>query len=259
LEVWTVHLRGQGGSERGPGARGPSLSAWSRVDLPRAIAAVLEETETGADRLDGVGCSLGATVWYAHLAFAGAALRAGALVTLGGPLRWAGAPLLVRATLGLVPLGVVGRLRLRGTRALARRALPMARHVPPILSMYMNARGIDLRDAGRLAESVDDPDPALNVELARWVRSGSLVVDGLDVAGALSARALPILAVAANRDGIVPPSAVRSVEAAAGGPVTYLEVGDAQRWFAHADLFINDEAEARVFAPVAEWLAARAG
>jgi hypothetical protein len=37
-----------------------------------------------------------------------------------------------------------------------------------------------------------------------------------------------------------------------------LTVGAADLSMAHADLFISDEAQLRVFAPIADWLAAQA-
>ena len=68
-----------------------------------------------------------------------------------------------------------------------------------------------------------------------------------------------VLCVLANRDGIVPPAAARSVETILGADrVHVLEVGEDDAWYAHADLFIGDTCQQDVFEPMRAWLAARA-
>lgn len=253
-EVWTANLRGQGDSERTNGDHRLSLGAWARVDIPVAVEAVLNGTETGADRVDAIGCSLGGSVWYAHLALFPKDHRVASMVTLGAPLRWDEVHPIVGRTFGWLPEPIVARVHLKGTRAIARRALPIARRVPSLVSVYMNARQVDLSNPDRLAGTVDDPDAHLNLELARWVRERELRVDGLEVRQALRGIRVPVLAVAANRDGIVPPGAVRSIQGTTSSEVTFLEVGNREAWFAHADMFISNQAEHEVFRPIARWL-----
>lgn len=254
FEVWTVNLRGQGDS-RGP--RRPArygLAELALDDLPDALAHVRARTASRAEGVDLVGCSLGASLVYALLAHEGGD-GVGAVVGLGGPLTWTEVhPLLATA---FRSAHVASLVRIRGTRRIARAALPWVRHVPAVLSVYMNARRIDLSRAEDLVNTVDDPVPWINVQLARWVRQRSLVVRGLDVAQALRDVDVPVLAVAANADGIVPVSTALSVADALGGPVDTLVVGEPDRWYAHADLFIGQDAHEDVFEPVRTWLRAR--
>jgi len=93
-------------------------------------------------------------------------------------------------------------------------------------------------------------------ELGEWITRRDLVVDGLDVAAALEGLELPILCVLASSDGVVPRESVIAVRDVVGGPVDVIEAGDRENPFAHADLFINDEAHARVFDPMRDWLLA---
>ena len=105
----------------------------------------------------------------------------------------------------------------------------------------------------RLVQTVDDPLPHLNGQIARWFRSGRLSVAGVPVADALVGIDIPILNIFANRDGIVPPAAARSIDQFCDS-VDHLEVGTEDIWFAHADMFINNHAERLVFKPMANWL-----
>lgn len=255
FEVWTANLRGQGGSRR-TGRRGRTrfgLRELSLVDLPRALDAVRKETRQ--DRLDVVGCSLGASIIYAWLAHHPTGHGIRRMVSIGGPLRLDGAHPMIRLLFASPKLA--GAIPIVRTRALARRALPLARRVPALLSIYVNARENDLSAADRLVETVDDPVPYINRQIARWLRERDLVVGGLNVTEHLRGIDVPVLVIYANADGIVPPAAACSV-AQAMDDVTLVEAGcDAHR-FAHADLFINPRAVDRVFEPMRAWLAAPA-
>lgn len=135
-------------------------------------------------------------------------------------------------------------------------ALPWLKHLRPVLGIYMNPDGVDLSQISNLVPTVDDPVRKINAELARWVQSRELRVGGISVAeGLRSVTDVPILALCANRDGIVPPAVARSVEAyVPADQLTVRVIGDDDRWYAHADLFIGHHAREDVFAPLADWL-----
>ncbi|HJL19011.1 MAG TPA: alpha/beta fold hydrolase [Sandaracinaceae bacterium LLY-WYZ-13_1] len=258
LEVWVANLRGQGASApRSPDAPGPSLRAYAEQDLRAAIDAVLGHTEGRADAVDVLGASLGGSIAYAHLALERDA-RIGALVTVGSPLRWTDVPLLLRVPFRSPRLASL--VRVRGTRRLAGLALPVATRVPALLSLYMNTANVDLDHAEVMVRTVEDPHPRVNADIAKWLNASDMVLRGVNVTEALAGRREPLLVVLANRDGIVPEGAALSVrDAWGGGDVETLRIGDDEGWYAHADLFVGDEAPARVFEPIRRWLAERSG
>lgn len=254
FEVWVAHLRGQGASR----PRGPSvpfgLAELALDDLPRVFERVLARTRTGATRLDPIGCSLGATLVYGYLAHHAQDHPFGSVVGVGGPLRWDQPhPLLA---LAFASPRLAAAVPFRGTRRLAELALPLLVRLPSLLGLYMNAAEVDLSAAGELVQTVEDPIPRVNGEIARWVRERDLWLRGVDVtAGLARAEGVRALCILANRDGIVTPAAARSlVDALGPSRVDVLEVGDPVRWHAHADLFVGHDARSRVFEPLARWL-----
>jgi predicted alpha/beta hydrolase len=254
FEVWTANLRGQGGSLplRRPDRFG--LGELALDDLPRVFDHVLRHTLTGADRLDPVGCSLGASLVYGYLAHHAADHPFGAVVAIGGPLQWTEVhPLL---SVAFRSGRLAGAIPIRGTRFLAEAALPLLVRVPALLSIYMNAAEVDLTSAADLVNTVDDPVPWINRQIARWVRDRDLKLRGLDVSEGL--RTVPdvrVLAIVANKDGIVPPASARSIVPVLGADrVDVLDVGTPERWYAHADLFIGRRAQEEVFSPLGDWL-----
>lgn len=253
FEVWTANLRGQGGSQRHVGSRKFGFREISLVDLPAVVETVVRRNRSGAEKLDAIGCSLGATYLFAYLAHHLDTHPIGALVSLGGPLRWEDPhPAL---ELAFMSPAVVGAVKVIGTRAVAKRLLPALTKVPGVLSIYMNTEHIDLSAADKLVQTVDDPIPYLNKQIAHWVRTRDLYVGGVNVTKAMKHVHVPLLCVAANKDGIVPPqTAISAMSAFGTDDVETLRVGDRDNWFAHADLFVNDEAEERVFTPLASWL-----
>lgn len=257
FEVWTSNLRGQGESRSEGGPRDVGFRVLALEDLACAIRHVRDHTETLTERVDVVGCSLGGTYVFAYLAHHPKTHGIGSIVGVGAPLRWQGAhPLLKIAFASPV---LTRHLRVSGTRRLAGLVLPaVAARAPRLLDIYMNTKIIDLSRADELVKTVEDPIPKLNSEIARWFKSGDLMVDGVNVTEALRGIDRPLLCVVANRDGIVPPAAARSALDVIGSKQRdELAVGDDETWFAHADLFISRHAQERVFAPLAEWLLAR--
>lgn len=254
FEVWTANLRGQGGSKMGSGNRRYGFQDLGLVDFPVVRDLVLDETRTDADALDVIGCSLGSTVLYTYLAHHHEDHRIGGLVNIGGPLRWNAVHPLVRTLLASPTLAA--SFPVRGTRHIARAALPFLQKTPSILSLYMNADICDLSNASELVKTVDDPCMHLTRQIAHWVKNKDLVVNGVNVSDALGNIDIPVMCILASHDGIVPPKAALSILDHVRSPRTkVLEVGDRQTPYAHADLFISNDAVDKVFAPLANWLA----
>ncbi|MEQ9502240.1 MAG: alpha/beta fold hydrolase [Deltaproteobacteria bacterium] len=251
FEVWTANLRGQGETRSTGGDRNVGFETLALVDLHAAIDAVRARTTTGREQLDVIGCSLGGTFLYTYLAHYPDA-PFGAVVGIGAPLVWAKPHPVLRVALGAP--GWLGRVRVKGTRAAARRMLPIALRFPRLLSVYMNTEHVDLTEIDRLVQTVEDPIARLNEQIARWVRSRDLTVGGVNVTEGVRSSRVPILSILANRDGIVPPSAARSVREVTDGRADVLEVGDEVTWYAHTDLFVGRTCHERVFAPLVEWL-----
>lgn len=262
LEVWTTDLRAQGASKRTGRRRllhfgDPfGLGELALDDLPAMLGRVRAETVSTADGIDAVGCSLGATMLYAYLAHHTDDHGLGSLLAVGGPLRWETAHPVLK--LAFASPRLAGLLPFAGTRTLARLALPVVKHTPGLLSLYMNAHEIDLSNASALVQTVEDPVPYINRQIARWVKQRDLVVRGVNTTAALRGLDLDVLIVTANCDGIVPADAARSARDIIGPDrVDVLEVGTPQRWYAHADLFIGPQADREVFEPMRMWLRGR--
>ena len=251
FEVWTANLRGQGksrGHRRGAGPIG--FRELALTDVPTALDTVRARTLTTATTIHALGCSLGASILYIYLAHR-ADHGLASLVSIGGPLRWEDVHPLVK--LVFKSPGLAGAIPIRGTRAGARLVLPVVKRMPGLLSIYMNASQVDLRAAGELVKTVENPSPRLNRQIARWVGAGDMTVAGLNITHGLRGRELPVLCVVANRDGIVPPAAVLSVRDSIPS-AEVLHVGDDAVWFAHADLFVSRTAQDAVFLPLSAWL-----
>lgn len=253
FEVWTVNLRGQGDAKRQGSSRPVRIDQWCEIDVPCAVDFVLSNTRSAQRRAVLVGVSLGGAVTYSYLARRPSSHQLCAAVTLGSPLRWPAPPRWARPLLARPKL--VGRVRLTGTRTMARAFLPIAaRATPKLLALYMNTEHIDLSRADLLTQTVDDAEPGINESLIRWIAHGDLLIGDTNVTQKLSESEVPLLVMYANADGIVPPSLAR--QAITFGPpgLVSMEVGDAQVRLSHADMFISEHAESRVFAPLGQWL-----
>ena len=254
LEVWSVDLRGQGKSTRGH-VVDFSLGDLAVDDLGAALAFVARETRTGATTVDLIGCSLGATLAFAHLVLVeGAVERVGSVVSLGGLVTWRRVHPLLHAA--FVSPWVVGNVRLAGTRQAARLALPaLAKVAPGLLSLYINARSTDLSRASELVRTVEDPVASLNREIAEWVGRRELVVRGVNVSRGLRSVRNPVMVVVGRQDGIVPEETARAVYDEVGAGRRELLLVGTEEWpIAHADLFVANHAEARIFEPIADFL-----
>ncbi len=256
FEVWSLNLRAQGGTRRDGGSRRYGFYQAAVTDLTCAFEHIVRRTETRADRVDGVGCSLGGTYLYVYQALVRERNRLGSLVSMGGPLRWEDPHPALKIAFSSPRL--VGQVRLRGTRKMLQLALPALKRVPKFLHLYMHPEIIDISRMGEMLQSVEDPNPVLNREIAEWIGSRDLYVNGINITDGLAAAKNPLLIVLANADGIVPEQTTLSAYHTMASPVKdVLRVGDETLPVAHADLFISDISHEWVFDPLADWLEAQ--
>jgi pimeloyl-ACP methyl ester carboxylesterase len=253
IDVYSVDLRGQGRAENDGGGKRFGLSDLAVTDLGAAITAV--RAWSGRDTVDLVGCSLGASLSFAHVACVPDA-KVRALVSMGGLVTWVDPHPLVK--LAFASPRLVGMVPMGGTRRMAGIALPLlARVAPSLLNIYLHAQSTDLSHAPTMVNTVEDPSPHMNREIAEWVGRRELVVRGVNVSQALAGMRHPVMCVVANQDGIVPPATGRAIYDQVGSPTKELVfVGDSTAPIAHADLFVARGAQERVFAPIAAFLTA---
>ena len=256
IEVFSVDLRGQGASvrtEAAPPHDRYGLSELAEVDVGVAVHAV--RALTGTDRVDVLGASLGASLVLGHLALHPDA-PVGTLVSLGGLVTWVKVPFIVRALFGSP--SIIGKVPFRGTRRLAGFALPtLARVAPGLLSIYLHTQSTDIADAKKMVETVEDPNPHVNREIAEWVRRKELVLGGVNVSRSLPSIRNPLLCVVAMQDGIVPAETGRAIYDSIGSyRKELLCVGTTASPIAHADLFLSTGAQETIFAHIADFLLA---
>lgn len=253
FEVWAFDMRGQGQSraERShPGVA--SLRNYATIDLPAAVERVLATTRTTATSLTLVGCSLGGSITYGYLALT-PRNSVSAVIAMGAPLRWTEIHPLIRTAFFSPRLASL--VKITGTRQMLRAAFPLVSRIKPVISLYMNPATIDTRRMDVMTRTVEDPDPNVNRDLALWMREGDMRLSGVNVTEAMRRVSLPLLVVIPNKDGIVPPStAAIAADVWGGADVEVLRVGDDDNWFAHANLFIADDAPTLVFEPMIRWL-----
>ena len=267
LVVYSADLRGQGRSRSVTSATELYGMAELAIDDVGAVVDYVREREGGA-RVDGsaaggtsrtpkvdlVGCSLGTALAFGYLAHRPRE-NVGSFVSLGGLVRWVDIHPLLRVAFASPRL--VGLVKMRGTRAFAKRALPVVtRTLPKLLSLYVNAGSSDLSRADELTETVEDPHPIINREIAEWIGRRDLILRGVNVSAAIESMPHPLLCVVAKDDGIVPESTARDVYDRMGTLDRELLVlgGDPKMPIAHADLFLSRGAEERIFAPIARFL-----
>lgn len=258
FEVWRADLRAQGSSKPFGVGSGRHIDDFrlydlAMTDLDVAIDAALDRTKTHASQVSVIGASLGGTILFTHVVLK-ANHRIGRMVAIGSPLRWVRVHPVLRAA--FVSPALVGLVRLRGTRKLAEALLPrLARHMPWVLSVYMNPQLTDVSAASEMVRTVEDPNRFINREIATWMRNKDLIVHGVNIAQGLADVRVPLLSVIANKDGIVPrDTAAYAHEVIGATEKQLLEVGSDTIAMAHADMFISRESEERVFLPVARWL-----
>jgi pimeloyl-ACP methyl ester carboxylesterase len=258
LEVFSVDLRGQGRTLAGPDAKlDYGLAELGVDDVRAAIRRVLEVTKTGAKEVDLVGVSLGTTFVFAHLACTpDSPVRC--IVSMGGLVTWVKIHPLLR--LAFASPALIGRLQFNDARGLAKKLLPVLAHrAPKLLSVYMHAKSTDLSQADVMAQTVENPNPNVNRDIARWIGQRELIVRGVNVSRKVPAMTFPLLCFVAREDGIVPPETARwPYDAIGSSDKELIEVGTDETPIAHADLFVSRISHEAVFTPLARFLTDRA-
>ena len=123
----------------------------------------------------------------------------------------------------------------RGTRGLARVALPALRRVPWLLSLYLHPSHIDMSRAGELSRTVENPNRHINADIARWMNLRDPMIGGRNIAEELKNIRLPLLTMVANADGIVPRATTLWPHETIGSPQKkVVEVGTDDEPMAHA-------------------------
>ncbi len=256
FEVWSLNLRAQGNSRHVGGRKQYGFYDAAVTDLGAAFDFIVRHTETKAERLDAVGCSLGGTYVYASLAFSQEESLLGSVVTIGAPLQWVKVnPMLKTA---FASPRVAGMLAIRGVRPFARLTMPVLTRIPKLLHVYLHPEIVDTSRMNEMIQTVENPNRRLNREIAKWVKQGDLVIRGVNVTEAVANVKNPLLVVLSNADGIVPEETALSAHGKMGSTVKdILCVGTKEVPVAHADLFVSDIAQEWVFEPLAQWLIAR--
>ena len=256
FEVWSINLRTQGRSKCMGGSRRYGFYDAGVTDTRCALEYVARNTESSADRVDGVGCSLGGTYLYAYLATLQERNLLGSLVAMGAPLRWVDVHPLLKSAFSSPRLA--GALSIRGTRQLAVVAIPLLTRLPKLLHVYLHPRIVDISKMREMVQTVENPNPTLNRESAEWGLAGDLVVGHVNVTQGLRKATNPLLIVLSNADGIVPEAtALTAFDTMGTQDKEILRVGTDAVPVAHADMFISDISQEWVFEPLGQWLLSR--
>ncbi|MFA6033633.1 MAG: alpha/beta hydrolase [Myxococcota bacterium] len=261
FEVWAMDMRCQGDSryvgkplgrcQKGPGH---SLKELATIDLRTAldyIAANTLSTE-GSGNVDCVGCSLAGIIICAYFVLCPSA-RIGSFIALGAPVRWTEIPPFMRIAFGS-PF-IIGHIPFKKSREIAGVLLPLVKYVPKLANIYIHGSHTDLSCAKEFAKTVEDPLPRINREIAVWVKTRDLFIDGVNISEGMKKFTNPLLCVVANADGIVPAGTASSLLDLVGSRTRdVISVGNDELQFAHADLYVSNHACDMHFSPVATWL-----
>lgn len=251
LEVWSVNLRGQGGSRRKGGGERYDLQDLATEDLRKALDYIATRSESATGKVDLIGCSLGGTLAYIYAALV-PRNRAGSLVAIGSPLRWEKVHPLLKV--GFFSPRLVGKIPFCGTREITKILFPVVLR-SPLLKIYLHKEMVDLRHKEMLLQTVENPNRFINRQIAEWIGTKDLILDGKNLTRAMRKVKTPLLCVLANSDGIVPPMTALSAHEVVGSRIKEtLVVGTDRLRFAHADLFVSHHAHEMVFRPIADWL-----
>ncbi len=252
FEVWSLNLRNQEPSKRVGGDEEYYLQDILYGDLSIAVDYILDNTQSDRDKVDLIGASLGGAYAYMYAALVDSQ-KAGSLVGIGAPFRMVGVhPLFLLVTSSP---RLLGSIKFKHTRQLARLALPVAIKVPRLIYIYMHPEIVDTTYSEKLLKAVENPNRKLNYQLAHWVKNTDLILNGHNLTREMAKVKNPILCVLSNADGIVSEENALSVlEASSSDVKDYFVAGDDYVKMAHADLFISDYCRTMVFDPLASWL-----
>jgi alpha-beta hydrolase superfamily lysophospholipase len=254
-EVFTVDLREQGRARKvTPGKQGRyGLSELALVDFAKAIDAARAHTVAKHSEIDLLGASLGGTITMLYRTQAPNPAP-GRVVLLGSPIRWTSVHPLLKLLFGSPSLA--GAVELKKTRALAGLALPVAARLAPwALKIYMNTDATDLTHYSEMVNTVEDPSRFVNKEIAQWIKTRDLVVNGRNLTDDVARFSEPLCTIFANGDGIVPKeTATFAHYHAKSNRKVLIEAGDRAVPYSHADMFIGREASRQVFDPLIAFL-----
>jgi pimeloyl-ACP methyl ester carboxylesterase len=206
---------------------GGLVAALVAARLPRAVAAVVAIASPFAVGVDQPLVRLGARLWVA--------------LAESGPLR------------------EVAHGEAMGRALLAGRRLKDRLDLPPRIRSWLPGSMEPQVEAEFVAGDAREPGfPGLVRDLSRLAIGRS--PEGMDIGRELGAVRAPALVVAANRDQLAPPAAVRALfEALAAADRTWLSVGDDVSSFGHVDVVLGRDAPRRVWSPILDWLDEKVG
>jgi len=259
-DVWALDFRGCRSSRFLGAGRAPiDLDRKLDHDLPAAIEVILRET--GAERLDLVGHSLGGVFAYCHCSGPGAA-QIGRVVTIASPASFSrffgpASPLMRHPTRWLSP--VARRLPGLGIDRAARIPGPL----PHLFALNHHLR-LGTTDAATrrawLRHGIEDLPGGDLAQLMRWIDTGRFVgADGSDRGQDLEAVHTPTLVLRVEGDTLVPGDAVaecyRRLGAEDKGYVVIGKRYGATRDYRHADVLLAPSAVHDLHPHVVQWLA----
>jgi pimeloyl-ACP methyl ester carboxylesterase len=250
LDCFSIDLRGHGASRRTGGrSRGWTLDTYLAEDVPAALEAI--RRETGHERVLWVGHSQGAVLGLAACGLYPE--RIAGLVALAAPAHFDVQERLRK----LVSLDYPFRGRL--TRIGARMIAPFSGYWHPALAdLAIHLRNVEPRVYRRLLMNVieDLPTGVLD-QFATFIREDSFrSMDGkVDYRAALEGCRQPALFVAAEKDGLAPPSVVQAAFRRWGGEKSYVVF---EREYGHTDLLLGRRAPDVVYPVIRDFLLAHA-
>jgi pimeloyl-ACP methyl ester carboxylesterase len=247
FDCFSLDLRGHGASRRGSPRRW-NLDTYVREDLPAALDAI--ERETGARRVLYVGHSQGGIIGLAACALYPD--RIAAIAALGAPAHFDVQERLRHlVTLRFTALGHL-------TRIGARMVAPFSGYWhPAVFDLAIQLRNVEPRVYRRiLANAIENLQPGVLSQFAAFIREDSFrSMDGrTDYRASLERCRQPALFLAAEKDGMAPPSVVQAAFRRWGGPKEYAIV---EQGFGHLDLLMGRSAPETVYPLVERFLLAR--
>lgn len=235
------------------------LKWMAQKDLPLAIETVLAQTR--AAQIDYVGFSMGGMLLYAALSagLESRVLRRVAIVGAPAAVR----PLGPLAIARFLPRFLTPTLRVR---VLARLFAPSVGLFPRFFHrvVYNPGNASLARAQQSMVDLVEDLPGQLGADFVRWAYYGHVRIDGRPILEALRDVDAPARFFAGKADQIAPPDTVRAgFEAWGAGrervdkdfTLLAAEQG-AGADYGHGDMMFGDHADADVFRPVHEFLAA---
>jgi len=251
FEVWTADLSAQGESVNRSGGEEPGLKELACMDLPVIIDRVIKNNSGGHEKIDLVGCSLGGTLIYIYTALFGTE-KVSSVVGLGSPLRWEKINPLVRVLFSSP--GLAGSVKVKNMRTIAKYALPILAKVPKLLHIYIHPEIVDLSKPEILTQTVEDPNRVINRQIATWLKTKDLFIDGKNITELFGKITVPLFLILCKTDGVVPPETALSALNTNSKIKEYVVAGNDKVKMAHADMYISRYARQFVFEPLASWL-----